>query len=74
MCYTIDMNKQELIKAVKTCKEVHVVVHIHKHFCMDVKAVKADVLWNIHYETKEIQIQDDHYFAQMLPNNILLIG
>ena len=67
------MTKKELIKAIKTCKEVKINCFIHEHFGMYVKAVKADVIWSFKYETKELE-SDEIYKAQMLSDNTLLLG
>ncbi|MEK0336594.1 MAG: hypothetical protein QQN41_04070 [Nitrosopumilus sp.] len=67
------MSKKELLKALRKCKEVKVVCHIHQHFCMYVKAVKADVRWNINYETKDMK-PEEVYAVQMLSDDTLLIG
>lgn len=66
------MTKQELILAIKNCKEVSIVAHIHEHFCIHVKAVKADLLRVLKYET-EPDYGDNVYNAQMV-NDVLLIG
>ena len=67
------MNKKELLKALRKCKEVQDICHFHQHFCMYIKSVKADVKWNINYETKNME-PEEVYHAQMLSGNILLIG
>lgn len=66
------MTSKELIKAIENCNEVKIVCHVHEHFSMYVKAVKADVLWNFRKGIKDVK--KDSYKAQILLGNILLIG
>jgi hypothetical protein len=66
------MTKKELIKAIKSCKEVEAIIHIHEHFCIQVKVVKADLIWTLNFETEKLD-KNEVYHAQMV-NDVLLIG
>ncbi len=67
------MTKKELLRAIRTCKEVSIITHIHEHFCIHVKAVKADLIYCFKFETQDCDI-NEKYHAQLTDDNVLLIG
>lgn len=67
------MTKKELLKAIKSCKQVYVATKLTENDIFNIQIIKADLIWNV----KQCDVEDwteDHFNARIDKHNCLRIG